>query len=174
MIASRTSRRVCFGVGFATLLTLAAATPPAIAHDTLNDIGGTPSRGELNPLGDKAHQAQPWVRKYLGIAGTCLHLQITTLSTLEDLEMVVIAPSPLQRYRDDDSGSTSTCTNCPRVEIDPVPITGYYTVIVNQFAGTGVSTEFVLDYARRTSGIGSCPNPTTPLPLSPALAAPKM
>jgi hypothetical protein len=63
MIASRTSRRVCFGVGFATLLTLAATTPPAIAHDTLNDIGGTPSRGELNPFGEKAQQAQPWVRK---------------------------------------------------------------------------------------------------------------
>jgi hypothetical protein len=76
----------------------------------------------------------------------------------------VVGPRPLDRWRDDDSGTSGTCFNCPRVEIDPVPFTGYYTTIINHFAGSAIETDFLLDMQRRASGIGSCPNPTTPLP----------
>jgi hypothetical protein len=154
-------------LGLAAALVLLFGLPGAApAHDVLTDIGSTVDRGAVNAL--LGTKSQPWVRKYFAPAGFCLFLQVIEVVPSVDLEMVVVGPSPLDRWRDDDSGATGTCFNCPRVEIDPTPTGGYYTVNVNQFFGGPANADFRILYSRLASGIGSCPNPTSRLPLPPA------
>jgi hypothetical protein len=160
-LAMRLVRRSASRCGVALVISLGLASS-ALTHDSLTDLGGTVDRGAINAA--FGIRSQPWIHKYFAAAGTCLHLQVLQVSPANDLEIVVVGPSPRDRWRDDDSGASGTCFNCPRVEIDPVPVTGYYTTIINHFAGNPIETDFLLDMQRRASGIGSCPNPTTPLP----------
>lgn len=80
--------------------------------------------------------------------------------------MVVVAPQVGTVFRDDDSGTTGTCPNCPRVNIASVPVTGYYTVIVSQWIGSAADVNFMLDFERAPSGSAVCTPATTPLSLT--------
>jgi hypothetical protein len=130
----------------------------AAAHDSLGNTGGTWDRGAVNAF---RNAPQPWVRKYFSPAGQCLHLQVIQLSTPVDLEMVVVAPNPLSVYRDDDGGNTPSCSLCPRVDISPTPVEGYYSVTVMPHAAFGANAEFILEMTR-DSNQANC-IPTSPL-----------
>lgn len=142
----------------ATLLATSAA-----AHDSLNPTMGTVERGAINMFTTPGNQefSAAWVRKYFASAGQCLSLTIQSTIPFVDMELVVIGPDPSIRYRNDDSQNPS-CTLCPSVRIDPVPITGNYTVIANHYSGAAFNAEFLLEVLRQNSGPTFCPNPTAP------------
>ena len=102
--------------------------------------------------------SSPWVRKYFATAGQCLSIDVFQVVPFADLELVVISPDPSIRYRDDDS--SASCGNCPIVKIDPAPVTGYYTVIANHWAGSPVTVDFLASIARQSSGSSACTSPT--------------
>jgi hypothetical protein len=155
MSASKlTQFRKSAGAVVAAIAASAAVASSAFAHDTLTDLGGTVERGAVNAFTPN-NTARPWVRKYFAPANSRLCLEVSQVSPFADLEMVVIEPSPLVSVRDDDSGDQ--CTNCPRIAIDPTPTRGYYTVIINQFAGSAANADFLLQYYRVASG-AKCPN----------------
>jgi hypothetical protein len=138
----------------AAIAAISAIASSGLAHDTLTDLGGTVERGAVNAFTPN-NTARPWVRKYFSPAGSKLCLEVSQVSPSADLEMVVVEPNPRVTLRDDDSGDQ--CTNCPRLAIDPTPIRGYYTVIINHFAGTATNADFILQYWRIASG-AKCPN----------------
>jgi hypothetical protein len=141
---------------------IAGFSSAAMAHDTLSDIGGSLDRGAVNNItgsGGLLNTALPWVRKYYSPAGQCLHFEITQVDPPADLKMVVIAPRADTRYRDDDSGSL--CTNCPRVNIPVTPERGFYTVVVNHFAGGSVNSSFLLSFSRAAANAPVCSPATT-------------
>ena len=139
---------------------LMASAGSALAHDSLGPTMGTWDRGAVNSfLGTSPSPlSSPWVRKYFAEAGQCLAIDMIQVAPFADLELVVISPDPSVRYRDND-GSTS-CTNCPRVKIDPAPLTGYYTVIANHFAGSAVTADFIVSVVRQAGGNAACTTPT--------------
>lgn len=138
----------------ATIAGFLVIASSGLAHDTLTDLGGTVERGAVNAFTANS-TARPWVRKYFAPANSKLCLEVSQVSPFADLEMVVVEPDPRVTVRDDDSGDQ--CTNCPRLSIDPTPDRGYYTVIINQFAGSPVDADFLLQYWRVASG-AKCPN----------------
>jgi len=140
----------------ATLFCMAGS---AAAHDSLTDTGGTWDRGAVNAF---RNAPQPWVHKYFSPAGQCLHLQVIQLSTPLDLHMVVVSPRPLDVYGDDDGGNSASCSLCPRVDISPTPVEGYYTVMVMPHSAFGANGEFILAMTR-DSNLANC-SPTSPLP----------
>jgi len=133
----------CAGFAAAALV---CSTIGATAHDSLTDTGGTWDRGAVSAF--SAATPQAWVRKYFSPANQCLHLQVRQLSTAADLEMLVVAPNPQIVYRNDDGGSTASCSLCPRVDVSPTPLAGYYTVIILPHSSPGTNTEFVLEMTR--------------------------
>ncbi|MFL5258238.1 MAG: hypothetical protein ACJ8AS_00680 [Hyphomicrobiales bacterium] len=138
----------------AAIAACSAIASSGLAHDTLTDLGGTVERGAVNAFTSNS-TARPWVRKYFASANSKLCLEVSQVSPFADLEMVVVEPNPRITVRDDDSGDQ--CTNCPRLAIDPTPDRGYYTVIINQFAGSPANADFILQYWRVASG-AKCPN----------------
>ncbi len=144
----------------AAVLGSIASAGSALAHDSLGPTMGTVDRGGVNSFLGTSPVAlsSPWVRKYFAEAGQCLAIDMFQVVPFADLELVVISPDPSIRYRDDD-GSPS-CGNCPRVKIDPAPITGYYTVIANHFAGSPVTSDFLVSVLRQAGGNAACTTPT--------------
>ncbi len=135
------------------------AAGTASGHDSLGLTGGSWDRGAVNSA---FNAAQPWVRKYYSPAGQCLTLAVAQLpaGSSVDLEMTVVAPNPRIRYVNDD-GNFNVCFNCPKVNIDPTPVAGYYTVQVSQFLGQATNTDFILSFSRAPAGDAAC-NPATP------------
>ena len=158
--ALRTGRRP---VQLAVLLGSIAMAGSALAHDSLGPVMSTVDRGAVNTFQGVGTQqlSASWVRKYFAEAGQCLALDMFQVVPSADLELVVVSPDPSIRYRDDD-GSPS-CTTCPRVKIDPAPLTGFYTVIANHFAGSPTTSDFLLSVTRQAGGNAACTSPTPPL-----------
>ena len=57
---------------------------------------------------------------------------------------------------DDDSGAE----NNPLIKIDPVPRTGYYTVVVSRYNASAGNVNFILRYGRYNTGNPNCQPPT--------------
>ncbi|MCI0598669.1 MAG: hypothetical protein L0Y60_03965 [Beijerinckiaceae bacterium] len=101
---------------------------------------------------------QPWVGKFLAVAGNCLRLEMSFLRVpAADLEMTVIGPNPRHRFRNAGGG---TCTGCSLVKISPAPSTGFYTVVISSNTGFAVNTDFHLRFGQYGPGNVNCSSPT--------------
>ncbi|MGQ0484927.1 MAG: hypothetical protein ACT4SY_06205 [Hyphomicrobiales bacterium] len=132
----------------------------AAAHDSLGLTMATVDRGAVNSFTTPTSQvlSAPWVRKYFANSGQCLTFEILQPVPNADLELVVIAPNPSIRYRDDNSG---TCSLCPEIQINATSL-GYYTVIANHSTGAPTTADFLIVVQRQAAGLTYCPTPTPP------------
>jgi hypothetical protein len=108
------------------------------------------------------HQrAEPFIAQVFAAAGECLRLDIDEQT--EDMALLLISPSVnfagLNDDRDFDGGDFR-----PLFGLDPVPFTGWYTVVVSYFDLDNRVARFNLRYARYRGGNPNC------LPLSAATA----
>ncbi|MCI0467048.1 MAG: hypothetical protein L0Y57_08595, partial [Beijerinckiaceae bacterium] len=109
-------------------------------------------------VGSFGASVQPWVGKFLAVAGNCLRLQMSFLRVpAANLEMTVIGPNPLDRFRNVGGGS---CTGCSLVKISPAPTTGFYTVVISSNTGAAVNTDFHLLFGHYGPGNVNCSSPT--------------
>ena len=121
-------------------------------------IQGTLTRVQISPLGPLG-VPQPWVAEIFATPGRCLRLAVTRQGA--DLETVVRAPNG-QVFRIDDGGDFP-CPRCPVVKIANAPNNGWYTVSLNQFAGTAAGTHFTLLYSLYNLGNPNCADATAPV-----------
>ena len=99
---------------------------------------------------------QPWVGKFLAIRGNCLRLEVSFARLSVPLEMVVVGPGPLARYRN--------IANLPLVKINPAPASGLYTVVVSSSTGAPINTDFHLLFGQYNAGNVNCAPPTPRVP----------
>ncbi len=108
-----------------------------------------------------------WTAEIFAPAGACLRLQ--NLSQGADLEIVAVAPDG-SVFRNDDGG-VAPCTLCSLVKINNTR-NGWYSVSVNQFAGTAVQANFNLAFGQYNANNPNCATPTVPVS-APAAASGK-
>jgi hypothetical protein len=108
-------------------------------------------------------QVAPWTAKFLAVAGSCLRLQMSFINGATNLEMVVVGPNGVSRYRND-QGGVSGCPNCALVKIDPAPTTGFYTAIISTANGAVADTDFHLLFGHFPHGNVNCASPTPVIP----------
>lgn len=117
--------------------------------------------GQVNGL--ESGVSNPWVGTFLGKRGTppdgrCIRFDVH--SATADLEMTVVAPDG-QLFTNDDKGG-STCPSCPRVVVATVNDDGFYTVVINHWAGTSIEAGFNLRVRSYPAGNINCNGPTPP------------
>ena len=153
----------------AIALLCAGARSPAVAQTEMIDSAFS-TCGTINCdttsvagfIGTSAPRIVPWTAKILSEAGNCLRVEMSFIRAASaDLEMTIVAPNALTRYRNDDGG---TCANCPLVKISPAPQTGYYTVVVSTDTGAAADTDFHILFGQYQAGNLNCTSPTPPLP----------
>jgi len=91
--------------------------------------------------------SNPWVASFSPgpiAGGGCLRFAVTGEQT--DLAMAVVGPTHVV-YTNDDSGCGNGSARCPRVVVKPLSA-GFYTVVVNHFAGQSVESNFTLSVGR--------------------------
>lgn len=110
--------------------------------------------------------AMPWTDQIFARAGECLRVFVPT--TTFDSELVVIAPSGTVWRNDDGGGSLR-----PLVKINGAPNTGWYTVRVAHFAGSGIVNDFGLYYGRYNYNNANCSGATVPMAVAGMAEAPK-
>ena len=104
-----------------------------------------------------------WSINALARTGECARFDLISPPGTLDLEVIVVAPGGAV-YRNDDRSPTD---RRPLVKISPVPLDGWYRVIVTHFAGTNIGiANAVLLYGRYAAGNPNCNNPTFPLAAS--------
>lgn len=96
---------------------------------------------------------EPFVIQVYARAGECLRLDIGQQS--EDAAMVVLYPSVFYEWYNDDRDHDGGDFR-PLIGIDPVPWTGWYTVVVSYFDLDDRVTRFTLDYGRYPGGNINC------------------
>lgn len=106
---------------------------------------------------------QAWVYQFYAQQGDCLRLDV--VSQTSDTEMALVSPNPATGntvnfvWADDDlSGGLR-----PLIKVDPVPRTGYYTLVLSRFSASAVNASFGIKYGRYNSGNMNCASPS-PLP----------
>lgn len=101
-----------------------------------------------------------WIGELFAGPNECMRLEVTspTGGGADDLEITAIAPNG-SVFRDDDSGAGLA----PLVRINGTPNNGWYTVQVNQFAGSAVDKNFTLFYGRYNVNNPNCLPGTTPV-----------
>lgn len=117
-----------------------------LSRCTGTNCAGTTMRG--------IHQKdEPFVIQVFGKAGECLRLDVS--SQTEDMAMVLISPSVwdgiISDDRDFDGGDVR-----PLITVDPVPWTGWYTVMVSYYDHLSIDGRFVLEYGRYPTGSPNC------------------
>lgn len=100
--------------------------------------------------------AGPWTIEVSGKQGQCLRFEVTNAS--QDLETVIVGPNGTVWRNDDAIGDR------PVVQFI-APITGWYTVSVSHWQGTGIEVDFILAYGNYSGPNSSvnCPGVTPPL-----------
>lgn len=87
----------------------------------------------------------------------CLRVEVTSDGG-NDLQMALVSSDPDTSWSDDDSGVDLK----PRIEVDPTPNKGWYTLVIGHWQGYGGSTKsFTVKYGRYNSGNPNCSDATT-------------
>jgi hypothetical protein len=107
-----------------------------------------------------ASNNDPFTIQVFASANQCVRLDLTSSVQGVDLETTVTAPNG-SIYRNDD-GSGGGVFNNPLVKINPTPSSGWYTVTINNWAGTASYADFVLAYGRYSVNNANCSSATVP------------
>jgi hypothetical protein len=103
------------------------------------------------------HQTnEPFVIQIFAGEGECLRLDVD--SQTQDTALLIASPSVLAYDWVDDRDFDNDDFR-PLYLLDPVPTTGWYTVIVSYFDWGPTVAKFVLKYGRYPSGNANCPPP---------------
>lgn len=147
-----------------TAFALAAMSAAAIPAGATNLMGSTTSATISGTTFGFGPSSMPWTAEVYSGAGVCLRIAVTAQAT--DLETVVVAPNGTV-YRDDDGGPGLF----PLVAINGTPNNGWYSVRINNFAGSAVSANFTATLQRLPlNGAGCLPATTPQLAAAPAAA----
>jgi hypothetical protein len=136
-------------------MVVAVITAAALPAGATNLLGQTTSATISGTTFGFGPSAMPWTAEVFAPANGCLRIAVTAQGT--DLEAVVVAPNGTV-YRDDDGGPGLF----PLVKINPTPNNGWYTVSLNNFAGSAVSANFTATLQRLAVNSASCLPATTP------------
>jgi hypothetical protein len=149
-----------------TILTaaIAALSTTAVPAWATNLMGSTTNATISGTTFGFGPSAMPWTAEVYSSPGACLRIAVVTQAT--DLEATVIAPNGTV-YRDDDGGGA----NRPLVKINNTPNNGWYTVSINHFAGSAVSSNFTLNIQRLGLNNASCLPATVPAAAAAAATA---
>lgn len=145
------------GVGVAAaLLTASVAWAGSVFEDTVSACTGE-NCGAMTLRG--VHQAnEPFVIQVFSAEGECLRLDVTTQT--QDTALLLSTPSVnaagVNDDRDFDGGDLR-----PLIVLDPVPATGWYTVVVSYFDWAALVSKFNLKYGRYPTGNPNCAEPAT-------------
>jgi len=150
-------------IAFAAALLAAVSAGPATAQSldgvvipsqtcTTANCNSVVLNGKINgfarPIsGGTSPTGNPWVASFSPgpITGAgCLRFVVT--AEQNDLAMAVVGPTHVV-YTNDDSGCTDGSSRCPRVVVKPLSA-GFYTVVLNHFAGASIESNFILNVGR--------------------------
>ncbi len=147
---------------------LAPLTGPASAVTAIVDYPkACPGRNcGSQTIRGQYRRTEPFVIQVFAIQGNCLRLDVTTQSS--DMSMRVIGPYLIfDRWFNDDYPNQAELMKPlpddqrPRIVVDPVPRTGFYTVLLNFFNGLGPGGSFTLRYGiYNTGNVNNCSDPT--------------
>jgi hypothetical protein len=126
------------------------------------------------------HQpSEPFVVQIYAREGECLRLDVREQT--EDLAMFVLGPTVWIQGISDDRAEGDVR---PLIVQDPMPATGWYTVVISHFDVVTIAGRFVLDYGRYPTGNINCQegaitgaqmlSPSTPVPAKSAQPAAPM
>ena len=135
---------------------LAAMSVAAVPAGATNLLGSTTSATISGTTFGFNGAAMPWTAEVYSLPNSCLRIAVTA-SPGTDLEAVVVAPNGTV-YRDNDGGPGAF----PLVKINPTPNNGWYTVSLNNQAGSAVSANFTATLQRLLPNSASCLPATTP------------
>ncbi len=107
-----------------------------------------------------ASNNDPFVIEVFASASQCVRLDVTSSLQGVDLETTVTAPNG-SVYRNDDGSGGGVGVN-PVVKINGTPSAGWYTVSINQYAGSASYADFVLMYGRYNLNNANCSSATVP------------
>jgi hypothetical protein len=113
-------------------------------------------------VGSAGGKVVPWTASFLATAGACLRLEMNYINGPADLEMVVVGPNGLTRWRND-NGGVAGCAKCSLVKIASAPVTGFYSAIVSTANGAAVDTDFHLSFGQYNQNNPNCLPATQPL-----------
>jgi hypothetical protein len=98
------------------------------------------------------HQArEPFVVQIYARAGECLRLDVSDQT--DDLAMFVLGPTVDIGGSNDDRDGTDLR---PLIVQDPMPATGWYTVVISIFETVATTARFELEYGRYLTGNINC------------------
>lgn len=110
-------------------------------------------------------QPLPFVAQVYAEEGGCLRIEVTRAN--KDLDMLVASPHYVdpgwggQVWANDQDGEDGNF-DTPRIVIDPVPVTGFYTVRVNGWSPSQGAGSFDLSMMRYNTGNAvNCNNPNS-------------
>lgn len=156
---SQLTRALTFTPTVAGALALAPKPSAAgLVDDGVSDCGPANCQSQVIQgrveVAGFGNQPVPFVAQILGIASTCLRVDVTKLVflgiTFPDLKMILVSPSGTI-WRNDDKSAQSTN---PLISIN-APETGYYTLQVSN-VGDLYPIDFTLKYGLCQPGTGHC------------------
>ncbi len=144
------ARKLCWVIAGALIATSSAWAGPQLeslrAGCTTINCGGMSIRG--------IHQrAEPFIVQVFAAVDECLRLDIDEQT--EDMALVLISPSVNLAGINDDRDFVGGDFR-PLFTLDPVPFTGWYTVVVSYFDLDNRVARFNLRYARYRGGNPNC------------------
>jgi hypothetical protein len=104
--------------------------------------------------------SEPFVIQVYAREGECLRLDVSTQT--EDTALLIVAPAVPNTGSSDDVVGTR-----PIFGLDPVPITGWYTIAVSYFTYDPRISRFTLEYGRYNGGNLNCSQATAAQSMAP-------
>ena len=104
---------------------------------------------------------EPFVIQVYAREGECLRLDVSTQT--EDTALRIVAPAVLDTGSSDDVVGTR-----PIFGLDPVPGTGWWTVVISYFDYDPRISRFTLEYGRYNGGNLNCSQATATQSMAPA------
>jgi hypothetical protein len=97
---------------------------------------------------------EPFVVQVFSAEGECLRLDVDAQT--QDLAMAVLSPAVNALATNDDRDFAGNDFR-PLIYVDPVPATGWYTVLVSYWDWAPTQAKFILKYGRYPTGNPNCP-----------------
>jgi len=145
-----------FGIVFALIMAaLVAVVPMSFAGSKIwdaNDSAFATFRGSVEV--SNSGNIDPFVVQMFSSGGECLAVRVT--SQTSDLEMHLISSTGQRWYDDDSFGSLRPRINAITSQ------RGWYTLILNHFAGSATAIDFIVQHGRFASNNSICSPVTSP------------
>jgi hypothetical protein len=144
--------KIGVAVGTALISVSSAWAGPQLESPKSNCLGTNCSGMTIRGI---HYDNNPFIVQVYARANECLRLDVS--SQTEDMAMLLATPSVNFGMVSDDREFPGDLR--PLIVMDPVPITGWYTVSVSYFELEDIDGRFTLEYGRYGSGNPNCQAP---------------